>query len=185
MMALVKAARTPGYPASINLVVSNNPAAEGLGKAANAGIHAVCLDHRTFGQDREAFERRLDETLGHHGVQFIALAGFMRVLTPWFVTQWRGRMINIHPSLLPKYKGLHTHARAIAAGDPEHGCTVHWVVPELDAGETIAQARVPVLANDNPDTLAARVLQQEHRLYPLALALAVRSVAGSLNVQQR
>jgi phosphoribosylglycinamide formyltransferase-1 len=170
MVTLLEAARRPDYPAEIVLVASNRPNAPGLARAAEAGIATVAVDHRAY-PDRAAFERALDEALRRHGVEFLVLAGFMRVLTPWFVEAWAGRMLNIHPSLLPLFRGTHTHAQALAAGVRVHGCTVHFVVPELDAGPIVAQAAVPVLPEDDEDALSARVLVQEHRLYPAALAL--------------
>jgi phosphoribosylglycinamide formyltransferase 1 len=176
MLALKTAAADPLYPAEIALVLSNNPEAGGLAKARALGIPVASVDHRSFGNDRAAFEQALDRVLAEHRIAFVALAGFMRVLTAGFVSSWQGRMVNIHPSLLPKFRGLDTHARALAAGETEHGCTVHWVVPELDAGGIIAQARVPILPDDDAGTLALRVLSQEHRLYPTALAEAVRSL---------
>ena len=172
MEALLKAAEDPAYPAKPVLVLSNRPDAKGLETAAAAGIPALAIDHKLYGRDREAFEREMDKALTEAGTEIIALAGFMRVLTPWFVSRWEGRMINIHPSLLPKYKGLDTHQRAIDAGDAEAGCTVHWVSSGVDEGEIIAQAAVPILPGDTPETLAARILPEEHRLYPLALAIA-------------
>lgn len=172
MQALLQAAENPDFPAKPVLVLSNRPDAKGLDTAAAAGIPALAIDHTRYGKDREAFERALDAALTQAGTEIIALAGFMRVLTPWFVTRWAGRMINIHPSLLPKYKGLHTHQRAIEAGDAEAGCTVHWVSPGVDEGAIIAQAAIPILPGDTPDTLAARILPEEHRLYPRALAIA-------------
>lgn len=176
MEALLKAAEDPAYPAKPVLVLSNRPDAKGLGTAAAAGIPTRAIDHKLYGKDREAFEREMDRALTAAGTEIIALAGFMRVLTPWFVSRWEGRMINIHPSLLPKYKGLDTHRRAIEAGDTEAGCTVHWVSSGVDEGEIIAQAAVPVLPGDTPDTLAARILPEEHRLYPQALAKACRQI---------
>ncbi|MFN6978887.1 MAG: phosphoribosylglycinamide formyltransferase [Gemmobacter sp.] len=176
MEALLQAAENPDFPAKPVLVLSNRPDAKGLETAAAAGIPARAIDHTLYGKDREAFERALDAALTEAGTEIIALAGFMRVLTPWFVTRWAGRMINIHPSLLPKYKGLHTHQRAIEAGDAEAGCTVHWVSPGVDEGEIIAQAAVPILPGDTPDTLAARILPEEHRLYPQALARACHKI---------
>lgn len=172
MQALLQAAENPDFPAKPVLVLSNRPDAKGLDTAAAAGIPALAIDHTRYGKDREAFERALDAALTQAGTEIIALAGFMRVLTPWFVTRWAGRMINIHPSLLPKYKGLHTHQRTIEAGDAEAGCTVHWVSPGVDEGAIIAQAAIPILPGDTPDTLAARILPEEHRLYPRALAIA-------------
>ncbi|MGA1342513.1 MAG: phosphoribosylglycinamide formyltransferase [Hyphomonas sp.] len=176
MEALVRAAQAPDYPARPVLVLSNRPEAAGLIFARAAGIPALAIDHRIYGKDREAFERDLDAALQAAGAQIIALAGFMRVLTGWFVSRWEGRMINIHPSLLPKYKGLDTHRRAIDAGDREAGCTVHWVSAGVDEGEIIAQARVPILPGDTADTLAARTLPAEHRLYPEALRRACTSI---------
>ena len=170
MAALIAAAQGPDYPAEIALVVANRPDAGGLERARGEGVATACIDHRPFGRDREAFERAVDERLRIDQIELIALAGFMRILTPWFVRRWEGRLINIHPSLLPLFRGTHTHARALEAGVTEHGCSVHFVVPELDAGPVIAQARVPVLPGDDEGALAARVLEQELTLYPQALA---------------
>lgn len=170
MVSLAEAARAPGYPAQIALVLSNVPGAPGLERASGFGIATATVDHRGFARDREAFERAMDEVLRLHQIDLVVLAGFMRIMTPWFVQRWAGRMINIHPSLLPLFKGTHTHRQALEAGAREHGCSVHFVVPELDAGPVIAQARVPVLPGDDEDSLAARVLAQEHVLYPQALA---------------
>ncbi|EGF90761.1 phosphoribosylglycinamide formyltransferase [Asticcacaulis biprosthecium C19] len=169
MMALVEAAKAPDFPAEFVVVVSNDPAAGGLEWAAGQGIAAVAIDHRPYGKDREAHERAIDAVLETHGVEFICLAGYMRVLTPWLVEKWQGRMINIHPALLPDFKGLHTHQRCLEAGHDRHGATVHWVSSGVDEGDIIAQAEVPVLADDTADTLAARVLVEEHKLYPAAL----------------
>lgn len=169
MAALIEAARQPLYPAEIACVVSNRPQAEGLSHAAACGIEALALDHKEF-STREAFDAELNNMLQARHLNIIACAGFMRIMTPVLIAPWRGRMINIHPSLLPLYKGLHTHERALANGDPEHGCTVHFVSEELDGGPIIMQARVPVLAGDTPEILAARVLVEEHKLYPKALA---------------
>ncbi len=180
MEALVRAARAPDYPAETVLVLSNRPEAAGLMFAEAAGIPALAIDHKTYGKDREAFERDLDAALRGAGVEIIALAGFMRVLTNWFVTRWEGRLVNIHPSLLPKYKGLDTHQRAIDAGDTEAGCTVHWVSAGIDEGEIIAQARVPILPGDTADTLAARTLPAEHKLYPEALKTACKTITEKL-----
>ncbi len=157
------------HPARPVLVVSNRPAAGGLARAADLGIPTAVVDHRPFGQDRAAFEARLTETLEAAKPDILCLAGFMRILTPGFIRRWSGRMLNIHPSLLPKYPGLDTHARAIAAGDAEAGCSVHEVTEELDGGPVLGQARVPILPGDTPDTLAARVLTREHQLYPAVL----------------
>ncbi len=176
MQAILRAAEAEDYPAAPVLVVANRPQAKGLATAAAAGLAAIAVDHKPFGQDREAFERALHAVLIAHDVEMIILAGFMRILTPWFVRQWDGRMINIHPSLLPKYPGLNTHQRALDAGDKEAGCSVHWVTEGVDEGAVIAQARVPVLDGDTPDTLAERVLAQEHQLYPRAAALAARDI---------
>ena len=176
MKALLEAARDPSFPAKPVLVLSNRPDAKGLETAADEGIPTAAIDHKTFGKDREAFERAMNEHLETAGVEIIALAGFMRVLTPWFANTWEGRMINIHPSLLPKYKGLDTHQRAIDAGDAEAGCTVHWVSPGVDDGEIIQQASVPILPGDTAEALANRILPVEHTLYPEALAKACESI---------
>jgi len=178
MEALLKAAKDPAFPAKPALVLSNRPDAKGLETAARAGVPTLAIDHKLYGKDREAFERELDKALSDADIEIIALAGFMRVLTPWFVTRWEGRMINIHPSLLPKYKGLDTHQRAIDAGDREAGCTVHWVSAGVDEGEIIAQAAIPILPGDTADSLAARLLPEEHRLYPRALAIACARLRG-------
>lgn len=157
------------HPASCVLVASNDPAAAGLLRAAEMGIPTAAVDHRAFKGDRPAFEAALQAELDKAAPDILCLAGFMRVLTAGFVQHWDGRMLNIHPSLLPKYKGLHTHARALEAGDTEAGCTVHLVTAALDDGPILGQARVPVLPGDTEADLAARVLVQEHRLYPLVL----------------
>ena len=170
MMALVEAARAAEYPAEIVCVVANTADAKGLEFAAANGIATMVIDHKAF-PSREAFEKALDAYLRSMNVEAMALAGFMRVLTAGFIAGWDGRMINIHPSLLPAYKGLHTHERAIADGAKVHGCSVHLVTPELDGGPVLLQAEVPVLAGDTADVLAARVLTEEHRIYPQALAL--------------
>jgi phosphoribosylglycinamide formyltransferase-1 len=156
------------------LVASNNPAAPGLGRAAALGVPTAAVDHRAFGGDRAAFEAALLTPLLAARPDIVCLAGFMRVLTPVFVDRFRGRMLNIHPSLLPLYPGLHTHARALAAGDAEAGCTVHEVTPVLDTGPILGQARVPVLPGDSEAALGARVLAMEHRLYPAVLRRFVR-----------
>ena len=178
MEALLKAAAAPDYPAEPVLVLSNRPDALGLETALAAGVPALAIDHKAYGKDREAFERAMDAALTEAGTEIIALAGFMRVLTPWFVEKWQGRMINIHPSLLPKYKGLDTHQRALDAGDAEAGASVHWVSPGVDDGEIIQQASLPILPGDTPDSLAARLLPVEHRLYPEALAKACAAVSA-------
>lgn len=171
MIALIEAACDPHYPAEIALVVSNRPDAAGLRRAAEAGIATAVVDHKTYGGDREAFERALQGVLLQHRIEIVCLAGFMRILTAWFVAQWPDRMLNIHPALLPAFKGLDTHRRAIETGATEHGATVHFVVPEMDSGPIIAQGAVPVLPGDTEAALAARVLAVEHRIYPLALKL--------------
>ena len=185
MAALLDAAADPAFPAEIMLVMSNRPDAGALARATAAGVPTAVVDHRAYA-DRSAFEAAMQAELERHAVALVCLAGFMRVLTPWFIGRWPDRLVNIHPSLLPAYRGLHTHERALADGVRIHGCTVHLVVPELDAGPIIAQAAVPVHAADTPDTLAARVLAAEHRLYPQALSwLAsgrVRHEAGRLVV---
>ena len=168
MRALV-ASMTGDHPARPALVVSNNAGAGGIAWATAQGIATEVVDHRPFKGDRAAFETALAGRLAPHAIDIICLAGFMRVLTAGFVTPWRGRMLNIHPSLLPKYRGLDTHARALAAGETEAGCTVHEVTPALDDGPILGQARVPVLPGDTARSLAARVLEQEHVLYPLVL----------------
>lgn len=170
MVSLAEAAQAPDYPAEIALVVSNIPDVAGLERARGFGIATATVDHRPFGKDREAFEHAVDELLRLNQIDLVVLAGFMRILTPWFVARWEGRMINIHPSLLPLFKGTHTHRQALEAGVAEHGCSVHFVVPELDAGPVILQAKVPVLPGDDEEALAKRVLVEEHRLYPAALA---------------
>jgi len=169
MASLIEAAKADDYPAEIVLVVSNRPDAAGLTHARNHSIATAVVDHTRYGKDREAFERALQDVLVAHRIDLVCLAGFMRLLTPWFVGQWPERMLNIHPALLPAFKGLHTHERALAAGVKTHGATVHFVSAEMDSGPIIAQAEVPVLDGDTPDTLAARVLEAEHRIYPQAL----------------
>lgn len=169
MTALVEAAKATDYPAEIALVVSNRPDAAGLARARAEGIATQVVDHAEFGADREAFERALDDALRANRIDIVCLAGFMRLLTPWFVERWSGRMLNIHPALLPQFKGLHTHRRALEAGVKRHGATVHFVVPEMDAGPIVAQDWVAVREGDTEDTLAARVLEIEHRIYPSAL----------------
>ncbi len=177
MKALIEAAKVPEYPAAIVLVVSNVPDAGGLAYAQSAGIATAVVDHRAFGKDREAFERALDAKLAEAHIDIVCLAGFMRLLTPWFVGQWNGRLLNIHPALLPQFKGLDTHRRALEAKVSRHGATVHFVVAEMDSGPIVAQDSIPVLANDTEDTLAARVLELEHRLYPQALRLVAEGRA--------
>lgn len=168
MVALVRS-MTGDHPARPVLVASNDPAASGLTRARDLGVATASVDHRPYGADREGFEAALLDPILAARPDILCLAGFMRVLTPDFVKRFEGRMLNIHPSLLPKYPGLHTHRRAIEAGDTEAGCTVHEVTAELDAGPILGQARVPVEPGDSEDTLAARVLVAEHRLYPAVL----------------
>jgi phosphoribosylglycinamide formyltransferase 1 len=178
MASLITAAKAPDYPAEIALVLSNRPDAPGLASARAQGVATAAVDHKIYA-GRDAFEGSLQLMLETHRIDFICLAGFMRMLTPAFVERWQGRLINVHPSLLPSYKGLNTHARAIADGVKIHGCSVHYVVAEMDAGPIIAQAAVTVRDDDTPETLGARVLEQEHVIYPLALALAA---AGKLHI---
>jgi phosphoribosylglycinamide formyltransferase-1 len=173
MAALVDAAGAPDCPYAIVLVASNDPHAAGLETARAAGIATFAHSHK--GMKRVEHEAVIDAALRSAGVEWLALAGYMRLLSPGFVARWAGRIVNVHPSLLPAYKGLDTHARAIAAGDDEAGCTVHIVTAELDDGPIIGQSRVPILPGDTPGTLAARVLVQEHLLYPRALADHVRA----------
>jgi phosphoribosylglycinamide formyltransferase-1 len=168
--SLIEAARRPDFPGEIALVLSNRPGAEGLAFAREAGIDTLAIDHEGF-DDRAQFDGALAEALTGRGIDLICLAGFMRVLTTPFVEAWSGRMINIHPSLLPLFRGTKTHRRALDAGVLIHGCTVHFVVPELDAGPIVAQAAIPVVPGDTPESLAARVLEQEHRLYPAAMRM--------------
>ncbi|MFN0043970.1 MAG: phosphoribosylglycinamide formyltransferase [Alphaproteobacteria bacterium] len=170
LQALLDAAAAAPYPAKIVTVISNRADAPGLDRARRALVPAETLPHRAY-PDREAFDRALDAALAKHGVEFVCLAGFMRLLTPWFVDRWRDRLINIHPSLLPAFKGLGPQAQALAAGVRVSGCTVHFVRNDVDSGPIILQAAVPVIDGDNPDTLAARILEAEHRAYPLALRL--------------
>lgn len=169
MVRLVEDMANADHPAEPVLVLANDAGAGGLKKAAELGVATAVVDHRPFNGDRPAFERALQGELDRARPDILCLAGFMRVLTEGFVAPWNGRMLNIHPSLLPKYKGLHTHARALEAGDREHGCTVHLVTPALDDGPILGQARVNVRADDTPDSLAARVLEREHKLYPAVL----------------
>ncbi len=168
MLALARDMADPGHPAELSRVISNRPGAAGLARAAAFGLPTACLEHRTY-PDRAAFEAALETALEATAADLICLAGFMRVLTPGFVTRWRGRMLNVHPSLLPLFPGLDTHARALAAGMALHGCTVHEVTPEVDSGPILGQAAIPVHASDTPETLAARLRPMEHRLYPAVL----------------
>jgi phosphoribosylglycinamide formyltransferase 1 len=177
MMALIEAAKAKDYPAEIALVLSNLPDAAGLARAREAEIATAVVDHRRFGEDREAFEHLLDEELRKNRIELICLAGFMRLLTAWFIKRWSGRILNIHPALLPDFKGLNTHRRALEAGVKQHGATVHFVVEETDAGPIISQQWIPVLQGDTEQTLAARVLEIEHRIYPEALRLVAEGRA--------
>lgn len=171
LQALLDAAADSAFPAQVALVLSNRADAYGLERAARAGVESAVIDHKPFKGDRPAFEAAMDARLRQSGVELVCLAGFMRLLSPWFVNQWRDRMINIHPSLLPSFKGLDTHQRVLDAGGRLHGCTVHYVRAEMDDGPIIAQAAVPVLDGDDADALAHRVLAQEHSIYPLAVRL--------------
>ena len=179
MDALIAAARVPDFPAEIALVMSNRPDAPGLAKAKDANIATAAVDHKIYA-GREEFERSLHMLLDLHRINFLCLAGFMRLFSPWFIGQWRGRILNIHPAILPSYRGLHTHERALADGVKIHGCTVHFVVPEMDEGPIVAQAAVPVLDGDTAATLGARVLEQEHMIYPHALALVA---SGAVRIE--
>ena len=170
LQSLIDACAETDFPAEIGLVISNNPGAKGLGRAERAAIPCRVVDHRPF-SGREAFERALDSALGEAGAELVCLAGFMRLLTPWFVERWRDRLINIHPSLLPAFPGLDTHARVLAAGARISGCTVHFVRPEMDNGPILVQAAVPVTEGDDEARLAARVLEAEHRCLPFAVRL--------------
>lgn len=180
MMSLIAACGQPDFPAEIALVVSNRPEAPGLQRATEAGIKAVAIDHKQFGS-RVPFEMKLHQTLLDHGVELICNAGFMRLLTGGFVDRWRDRQLNVHPSLLPALPGLDTHARALDQGVMIHGCTVHFVRLEMDTGPIIAQAAVPVLPGDTAETLGARVLAQEHIIYPHALRLVA---GGHVRIEQ-
>ncbi len=175
LQALIDAAAAPDFPAEIVLVISNVPGVRGLARAEAAGIPTRVLPHGNY-PSREVYDEAIHAVLEEAQIGLVCLAGFMRVLSTPFTQRWAGRMINIHPSLLPKYKGLHTHARAIEAGEREHGATVHWVTPELDAGEIILQRAIPIEPGDTPETLAERVHRVEHAIYPEAL----RQVANSL-----
>ena len=177
MAALLEAGQAPSSAYEVVLVLSNVEGAGGLAVAAAKGVKTTCIPHKPFGKDRMAHERAVHAALEAAEVQVVALAGYMRLLTPWLVGAWRGRMLNIHPSLLPLYPGLDTHARAIAAGDAEAGCSVHLVTEGVDEGPVLDQARVPVLGDDTPESLAQRVLTAEHQLYPKALDAFCRRVS--------
>ena len=177
MVSLIEAAKAKDYPAEIALVVSNRADAAGLELARTANVPTLVIDHRPYGKDRAAFERVLQHALDEHRIELICLGGFMRLFTADFVLHWQGRMLNIHPSLLPSFPGLDPHGQALRAGVKISGATVHFVIPETDAGPIIAQAEVPVLATDTPETLAARVLAVEHRIYPEALRRVAEGIA--------
>ncbi|MEQ1522256.1 MAG: phosphoribosylglycinamide formyltransferase [Aestuariivirga sp.] len=179
MAALVEAARDPAYPAEIVCVISNRPEAPGLKFAQDRNIPTHIIDNKNFGT-REAFDASLNDYLQSQKLDLIACAGFMRIMTSVLLEPWAGKMINIHPSLLPLYKGTHTHERALADGVKVHGCSVHYVTEELDGGPVIAQSEVPVLAGDTPETLSARVLVEEHKLYPKALAMVAKKISQTL-----
>lgn len=182
MVALVNSMQGD-HPARPVLVLSNDPEAGGLAKAQDLGVATICVDHKPFGKDRAAFEVALQNALEKANPDIICLAGFMRILTPEFTAKWEGRMLNIHPSLLPKYKGLHTHARALAAGDAEHGCSVHEVKAALDDGPILGQARLKVMLDDTADTLAARLFPLEHALYPAVLRRFAQGDRSRLDLQ--
>ncbi len=175
LAAILDATKRSDYPAEISLVVSNKNEAYGLTRAAEAGVPSLTIRHADF-PDRESFDRAMDLALRDAGIELVVMAGFMRILSDWFVETWQGKLINIHPSLLPKYKGLNTHQRALDDGETQHGATVHWVIPELDAGEVIAQATLDIHPTDTAETLQKRVHVLEHQLYPEA----VKKVALSL-----
>jgi len=174
MLSILEACKSPNFPAEIVLVLSNRPDAKGLALAENLDIPTECVDHKTF-DTREFFELEISSRLKNYDIDFIILAGFMRIFTASFVAQWPKKILNIHPSLLPAYKGLNTHQRAIDDGQPEAGCSVHFVTPDLDSGPVILQKRVPILPNDTSESLSKRVLEQEH----LAYAEAIQIVASS------
>ena len=174
MLALLRAMQGPGHPAEPVLVLSSDPDAPGLARASALGVPTAAIDHRPFRGDRAAHDAEIDRALRDARAELVACAGYLRIMTDRLVEGWAGRMLNVHPSLLPLFKGLRTHERALAAGVAIHGCTVHEVVPELDSGRILGQAAVPVLPGDSPDRLAARVLAQEHRLYPAVLAAFAR-----------
>jgi phosphoribosylglycinamide formyltransferase 1 len=176
MASLIEAARAPDYPAEIRLVIANRPEAAGIEHARAAGIPALVIDHKAY-PDKAGFETAMTEALEAHGVELVCLAGFMRLLSPLFINHWHNRLINIHPSLLPSYRGLHAHERALADGVKLAGCTVHFVRVEMDVGPIVAQAAVPVLSDDTADSLAARVIGAEHKLYPAALAMIAEGSA--------
>ncbi len=170
MESLIKASKQPDFPATISLVVSNNPDAAGLKTSKKYGIPTKTLSSKSF-DTQLSFDKKLNELLEHLEIEIVCLAGFMRIVSPWFASKWHGKLINIHPALLPAFKGLNTHQRALEAGVKTHGCSVHFVIAELDAGPIISQGKVPVLTNDDESSLASRVLEIEHQIYPKALAM--------------
>jgi len=181
LQALIDACAAPDYPAKIEVVISNRPNAKGLERARSAGLKAVCIDHKDF-ETREAFEDAVHECLREHKTELVCLAGFMRILNAEFVNRWKDRMINIHPSLLPSYKGLHTHERALEDGVRFAGCTIHYVRPEMDNGPIIMQAVVPIAEDETAESLAAKILTYEHKMYPAAVKLIAEGkvrVAGT------
>jgi phosphoribosylglycinamide formyltransferase 1 len=189
MSALIAAAKAADYPAEISLVISNRPGAGGLAHAQAEGIATTVVDHKTYGKDREGFDRALDAVLEAHRIELVCLAGFMRLLSPWLVERWHGRMLNIHPALLPAFKGLDTHRRALAAGAKVHGATVHLVVADVDSGPIVMQEAVSIIPGDTEETLAARVLAAEHRIYPEALRLVaegrVQVIDGKCQINKK
>ncbi|MGH1456638.1 MAG: phosphoribosylglycinamide formyltransferase [Alphaproteobacteria bacterium] len=180
MLSILEACKDPEFPAEIVLVLSNRPDAKGLISAANADIPTEMVDHKNY-DSREAFENEIQKRLEKYNIDLIVLAGFMRVLTSHFVEEWSDRVINIHPSLLPDYKGLNTHERAINDGKAEAGCSVHYVIPDLDSGKVILQKHVPILDGDTPESLANRVLEQEHIAYPEAIRLISQNSGKQLD----
>ncbi|CAI3923249.1 Folate-dependent phosphoribosylglycinamide formyltransferase PurN (PurN) (PDB:1C2T) (PUBMED:25013077) [Commensalibacter communis] len=182
MDALIAACAKPSFPASVELVISNNHDAAGLDTARDAGIPTQVIDHHQFGKDRQAHERQIDAALQAHNISTICLAGYMRILTPFLINNWEGKILNIHPSILPLFPGLDTHAKAIKAGMKVHGCTVHIVTEDMDQGPILGQAVVPVLPNDTEHSLAKRLLKQEHLLYPQVLKNFLRKEEPDINV---
>ncbi len=178
MLAILKAAQDNEYPAVVEVVISNRPLAKGLEKAEDLGIKTLILDHKAY-KSKSEFEKDLDEILKNLRIQLICCAGFMRILSPWFVNRWKGKLINIHPSLLPKYKGLNTHKRAINSGDKIHGCSVHFINSELDSGKVILQKRIKILEDDTPQTLSERLLVKELEAYPQALKIVADELISS------
>ena len=178
MLAILKAAQDNEYPAVVEVVISNRPLAKGLDKAEDLGIKTLILDHKAY-KSKSEFEKDLDEILKNLRIQLICCAGFMRILSPWFVNRWKGKLLNIHPSLLPKYKGLNTHKRAINSGDTIHGCSVHFINSELDSGKVILQKRIKILEDDTPQTLSERLLVKELEAYPQALKIVADELISS------